>query len=125
MIIGLFLVSSPVLPTTDICNGVKQGGVLSPILFCLYIDALFVRLKQSGIGCHIGNQYAGAVGYADDVSLIAPSRHAAILMLSICEKYAHEYDVVFNSSKSVLITYVTNWGKAGLGLRPARPTTAY
>ena len=88
----------------DICNGVKQGGVLSPILFCLYIDELFVRLKQSGIGCHIGNQYAGAVGYADGVSLIAPSRHAAKLMLSICEKYAHEYDV-FNSSKSVLITY--------------------
>ena len=33
-----------------------------------------------------------------------PSRHAANLMLSICEKYANEYDV-FNSSKSVLITY--------------------
>jgi hypothetical protein len=88
-----------------ICNGVKQGGVLSPLLFCIYIDELFVRLKKSRVGCYIGNIYAGAVGYADDVSLIAPSYCAAKHMLRICEEYAREFDVVFNSSKSVLVVY--------------------
>ena len=34
-------------------NGVKQGGVLSPTLFNVYIDRLLVTLKNSGIGCHI------------------------------------------------------------------------
>jgi len=27
-------------------NGVKQGGVISPIFFCLYIDDLLVSLSQ-------------------------------------------------------------------------------
>ena len=31
-------------------NGVKQGGVLSPILFCIYIDNLLMSLKKNDIG---------------------------------------------------------------------------
>ena len=52
-------------------NGVKQGGVISPLLFSLYIDELFLLLKQSDIGCHVGLTYAGAFGYADDIALVA------------------------------------------------------
>ena len=91
--------------TFGVLNGVKQGGVLSPILFCIYIDELFVRLKKSQIGCYIGNMYAGAVGYADDVSLMAPSYAAAKLMLKECEQFASDFNVMFNASKSVVILY--------------------
>jgi len=34
-------------------NGVKQGGVLSPVLFCIYIDGLLTKLSESGVGCYI------------------------------------------------------------------------
>ena len=40
-----------------VCNGVKQGGVLSPILFAVYVDSLLGRLEQSGVGCHIGGHF--------------------------------------------------------------------
>ena len=36
-----------------IFNGVKQGSVISPLLFTLYIDSLFLLLKQLGLGCHV------------------------------------------------------------------------
>ena len=57
-------------------NGVKQGGVLSPILFTLYIDILLSRLKSCGFGCYIGQSFVGALGYADDVVLLAPTRYS-------------------------------------------------
>ena len=37
-----------------VCNGVKEGGVLSPILFAVYVESRLSRLEQSGVGCHIG-----------------------------------------------------------------------
>ena len=35
-------------------NGVKQGGVLSPVIFTLYIDGLLVRLAKANVGCYVG-----------------------------------------------------------------------
>ena len=34
----------------SIGNGVRQGAVLSPLLFTLYIDMLFIRLQDLGLG---------------------------------------------------------------------------
>ena len=86
-------------------NGVKQGGVISPILFCIYMDVLLLKLSKSGVGCHIGNSFVGSLCYADDVTLIAPSRNAMNILLDICQEYAQEYSVKFNSTKSKLVTY--------------------
>ena len=47
-------------------NGVKQGSVLSAILFTIYIDRLLILLRDSGVGCKIDNCYTGAISYADD-----------------------------------------------------------
>ena len=48
-------------------NGVKQGGVLSAILFTLYLDKLLIRLTKSNIGCSINGCYTGALSYDDDI----------------------------------------------------------
>jgi len=81
-------------------NGVKQGGVLSPVLFCLYIDGLLVALSNAGVGCYIGDNFVGALAYADDIVLLAPSASALRIMLTICDNYAADYSISFNASKS-------------------------
>ena len=79
-----------------VSNGVKQGGVLSPILFCIYIDNLLVSLKNNDIGCHVGSHFCGAFGYADD---------SLQNMLDCCSEFAYTYNVKFNPSKSKCITF--------------------
>ena len=86
-------------------NGIKQGGVLSPILFCIYMDELLGRLKDSHLGCHIGNNFMGALSYADDLTILAPTLCAAQKMLNICQQYAHDFNVIFNSSKTIHVMH--------------------
>ena len=68
-------------------NGVKQGGVLSPVIFSVYIDGLLVRLEKATVGCHIGSYYVGTLAHADDIVLLAPTPAAMRRMLDICDEY--------------------------------------
>ena len=52
-----------------VSNGVKQGGIISPILFNVYMDDLSVALNSSGIGAAFLNHLC----YADDLCLISLS----------------------------------------------------
>ena len=89
----------------NVSNGVKQGGVISPLLFSCYIDNLFSQLQHSGLGCHVGLSYAGAFGYADDIAILAPSLQCLKGMISICEEYARSHSITFNPNKSKLLCY--------------------
>ena len=52
----------------------------------------------------------GALGYADDIVLIAPSPSAMRKLLAICDGYASDYDIIFNADKSKFIVFVSpNW----------------
>ena len=62
-----------------------------------------IKLKKSGFGCTIGSYYFGALGYADDVVLLCPTREGLRNMIRICEAYATENDLIFNGNKSKLL----------------------
>ena len=83
----------------------KQGGVLSPILFGVYIKSLLDKLEQSRAGCYIGHIFMGAFGYADDIILLAPCKKSLCVLLDICKQLSLEFQVNFNSSKSKLIVF--------------------
>ena len=55
-----------------ILNGTRQGSVLSPALFSVYMDDLIVKIRKSDVGCHVGGVFCGVVGYADVICLLAP-----------------------------------------------------
>ena len=82
-------------------NAVKQGGILSPVLFCVYVDELLNRVNGSGIGCHVGHLSYAGLGYADDVALLTPSIQALQELLHTCEDFADEYNVKFNAKKTM------------------------
>ena len=94
----------------SVMHGVKQGGVLSPILFAVHTNGLLVRLQQTGVGCHMGSRFTGAlIVYADDITLLAPCKSALLILISVCEDYAAKYDIIFNGSKSKYIVNICNF----------------
>ena len=58
-----------------------------------------LRLKKSGIGCHIHGKYMGSLGYVDDVTLLSPSIRCLNRMLSICEEFGKEYFIKFQQQE--------------------------
>jgi len=52
------MISSPF----DVACGVRQGGVLSPFLFAVYVGELIERLRASGSGIYIGELHNNSVG---------------------------------------------------------------
>ena len=78
----------------------KHGGVISPVLFCIYIDKLLLQLSKSGLGCFIGRVFLGALAYTNNIVLLAPTHRAMRNMLAVCDNFAREHHVVFNAKKS-------------------------
>ena len=88
--------------------GVRQGGILSPILFNVYVDNLIEELKHSGYGCYIGRTFFGCIMYADDLLLLSPSVNGLQSMLDICSVYGSLHDIIFNAKKTVIMAVGRN-----------------
>ena len=74
-------------------------------MFGIYIDELLLKLKRNGTGCFVGHLFCGAVGYADDIILLCPTLSGLKEMITICENYALEHNILFNGSKSKLLIF--------------------
>ena len=71
-------------------------------------------LRNSGFGCTIGTHFYGAVAYADDVLIMAPSVQGLQETVNICQKPAVENSLVFSTdpdpkkSKTMCIAFNCN-----------------
>jgi len=96
--------------------GVRQGGILSPILFSVYIDDIIEKMRKSGYGIYIGTQFVGSILYADDIALVSCSCHGLQKLIDICQHYGGVWDIKFNATKSQAITFGGNHPKCTLKL---------
>jgi len=87
----------------DIPTGTKQGGILSPDFFSLYIDDLASLLKASGFGCHVINICIACIFFADDIVLLSPSIHGLRELINICVSYCGTFCLDFNVKKSKIM----------------------
>ena len=84
----------------DVSVGVKQGCVLSPVLFSIFINEFTKVLKKHDIGVRIHNVCVGSLFWADDIVLIANDESELNIMLSLAAEFATNWQLQFNHSKS-------------------------
>jgi hypothetical protein len=86
-------------------NGVRQGGILSPYLFAIYIDDIVALLKSSCCGCYHGTAYVGILMYADDIVLLCPSIRGLRNMLTITVNHFTSINLQFNPNKTFALSF--------------------
>ena len=87
-------------------RGIRQGGVLSPYLFALYIDSVIEKVRSSRVGCEIKLESVGIIVYADDILLVASTVTALQLLLKMCENELNWLAMSINASKSACLRIV-------------------
>ena len=99
LLLNMYANSSTRIAWNGICstmflveNGVKQGEIMSPILFCIYLDGLLNLLATAQIGCFIGRVFVGCLAFADDMFYSRPPQ----VLCQIClESVIHLQKIIF------------------------------
>lgn len=85
--------------------GVRQGGVLSPHLFNMYIDDVIRHISDSKYCCNIRFTCVSIFMYADDLILMSPSVTVLQKLLEIVEEELIALEMLINPSKSSCIRF--------------------
>ena len=96
--------------TYTVKQGVKQGGILSPDLYKLYLSDLLNSLQKSNMGLSIGSIFLGTPACADDVLLASRCPQELQAMMQVNADYAnnHHYEIHANPDPEVSKSSVTS-----------------
>ena len=89
-------------------NGVRQGGVLSAILFNFYISSVISSISDLPVGCAIDVTKTNILSYADDIALLAPSASGLQIMLDSLSVKLDELCLIVNPCKSHHIVFTNS-----------------
>jgi len=88
--------------------GLRQGCLMSPILFALYVNGLAEEIKNANVGARIivsKSDRCGILMFADDIVLIAEDREALKMLMEISFQYSRKWRFSFNYDKCSVVIY--------------------
>ena len=96
---SLVLVGSSTSTSFTIQRGVRQGSVLSPVLFLLVMDPVLLSLKSKSCGINICGLYLGALSHADDIRTISTSIKDCKAQVTHVNEFATLRGLLLNAEK--------------------------
>ena len=81
--------------------GVRQGCVLSPVLYSIFINGFAKAFKNGGVGgVEVGEEKLKLLLFADDIVMFAESEEELQEMLGGLEEYCYKWRFEVNTKKS-------------------------
>ncbi len=94
-----------------ICQGVRQGRILSTHFYKTYINNLLVELEEQSLGINIGDTYVGCPTCADDALLLSTDSGELQTMLSLAYTYSQEHRYHIHPKKTTILRKNANKSK--------------
>ena len=88
----------------QIQKGTRQGSIISPHLFNIYIDDLLVELMNSPYGIHIKNHIYNSIAYADDITLLSLTVSDMQDLINMCYNYSIKWRFTYGIKKTFCLT---------------------
>ncbi|VDI42850.1 Hypothetical predicted protein [Mytilus galloprovincialis] len=92
-------------PKFNILQGVRQGGILSPLLYKIYNNNLLMELQETRLGFRMGNVYLGCPTCADDIALLSSNPNELQCMLSTLHRHAVQDRVSIHPKKTKAVVF--------------------
>ena len=89
----------------NVNQGVKQGCVLSPTLFSIYINDLATDIKNLNCGLTIDNINISIFLYADDIVLISENANGLQSMLNVLNDWCCKWRITVNENKTKVLHF--------------------
>ena len=94
-------------------NGVRQGGILSPLLFAYYMNDTLDCIASMPDGCFLAEYKANIFCFADDIILMAPSSSGLQRMIDKLMEKMSNLCLKINPNKSQYIVFECKGSKIG------------
>ena len=88
-----------------VSTGLKQGCLISPLLFNLYINDLVSVVQGLNCGVPVDDELVSILLYADDIALVAPDENSLQRMLDCLNDWCLQWQLVVNIDKSQVVHF--------------------
>ena len=89
----------------DVSSGLKQGCLLSPQIFNLYLNDLTLDLEEAGLGIDIDGVNVSTLLYADDLALVAETEDNLQRLLDILSNWCNKNNMQANLDKTKVVNF--------------------